>query len=167
MDVCFAIHLPHSARLIPVARKRTLNPFRPGGLLFAPAPHSLHPHRLRCQLPGFRGVKACIIFHQLSVLISTKACALEQPLRLFPGLNFTDIQLLPFPRLNAAQRGWICKTNAAVCERESQVAQKGHFSQAMGWRKLALCGRQINQKQKTTCRRSASRVRLKYKKNNI
>lgn len=108
---------------------------------------------LLCQLPGFGGVKACIIFHQLSVLISTKAAAMEQPLRLFAGLNFTDVRLLSFPRLNAAQQGWICKTNAAVCVWGSQVAQKGRFSQPMGWRKSALCGRQINQKQKPACRK--------------
>lgn len=112
------------------------------------------PQPLLCQLPGFRGVKACIIFHQHSVLISTKAAAMEQPLRLFAGLNFTDVRLLSFPRLSAAQRGWICKTNAAVCVRRSQVVQKGRFSQPMGWRKSALCGRQINQKQKPACRRS-------------
>lgn len=82
-----------------------------------------------------------------------KSCCYEQPLRLFAGLNFTDVRLLSFPRLNATQRGWICKTNAAVCVRESQVAQKGRFSQSMGWRKSALCGRQINQKQKPACRR--------------
>lgn len=111
-----------------------------------------HAHPLPCQLPGFRGVKACIIFHQLSVLISTKAAAMEQPLRLFAGLNFTDVRLLSFPRLNAAQRGWICKTNAAVCVWVSRVAQKGRFSQPMGWRKSALCRRQINQKQKPACR---------------
>ena len=73
---------------------------------------------------------------------------MEQPLRLFAGLNFTDVRLLSFPRLNEAQRGWICKTNAAECVRRSQVAQKGRFSQPMGWRKSALCERQINQKQK-------------------
>lgn len=73
---------------------------------------------------------------------------MEQPLHLFAGLNFTDVRLLSFPRLSAAQRGWICKTNAAVCERQSQVAQKGRFSQPMGWRKSALCRCQINQKQK-------------------
>lgn len=117
-------------------------------LVFTP-----HPHSLRCQLPGVRGVKACIIFHQLSVLISTKAAAMEQPLRLFAGLNFTDVRLLSFPRLSAAQRGWICKTNAAVCGRRSQVAQKGRFSQSMGRRKSALCRRQINQKQKPACRK--------------
>lgn len=110
-------------------------------------------HPLLCQLPGFRCVKACIIFHQLSVLISTKAAAMEQPLRLFAGLNFTDVRLLSFPRLNAAQQGWICKTNAAVCVWGSQVAQKGRFSQPMGWRKSALCGCQINQKQKPACKR--------------
>lgn len=119
-------------------------------LVFTPTPHS---RPLLCQLPGFRGVKACIIFHQLSVLISTKAAAMEQPLRLFAGLNFTDVRLLSFPRLNAAQQGWICKTNAAVCVWGSQVAQKGRFSQPMGWRKSALCGRQINQKQKAACRK--------------
>lgn len=130
--VCVSIHLLHSAQLIPVVRERTLNPFRPGALLFAsntdfslqgwkrffffsfytPTPLA---RPLLCQLPGFGGVKACIIFHQLSVLISTKAAAMEQPLRLFAGLNFTDVRLLSFPRLNAAQQGWICKTNAAVC----------------------------------------------------
>lgn len=86
------------------------------------------PVPLLCRLPGFRCAKACIIFHQLSVLISTKAAAMEQPLRLFVGLNFTDVRLLSFPRLNAAQRGWICKTNAAECVWGSQVAQKGRFS---------------------------------------
>ena len=118
---------------------------------YTPTPHA---HPLPCQLPGFRGVKACIIFHQLSVLISTKAAAMEQPLRLFAGLNFTDVRLLSFPRLNAAQRGWICKTNAAVCVWGSRVAQKGRFSQPMGWRKSALCRRQINQKQRPACRTS-------------
>lgn len=124
-----------------------------GFFLIVFIPSNLHPHPVLCQLPGFRGVKACIIFHQLSVLISTKAAAMEQPLRLFAGLNFTDVRLLSFPRLNAAQRGWICKTNAAVCVWGSQVAQKGRFSQPMGWRKSALCGRQINQKQKPACRK--------------
>lgn len=33
--VCVSIHLLHSAQLIPVVRERTLNPFRPGALLFA------------------------------------------------------------------------------------------------------------------------------------
>lgn len=75
---------------------------------------------------------------------------MEQPLRLFVGLNFTDVRLLSFPRLNAAQQGWICKTNAAVCVRGSQVAQKGRFSKRREWRKSALCARQINQKQKRT-----------------
>lgn len=141
----------HSARLV----RDSLFTFSLQGRFFSfsfytPDPP---PHPLLCQLPGFRGAKACIIFHQLSVLISTKAAAMEQPLRLFAGLNFTDVRLLSFPRLNATQRGWICKTNAAVCERESQVAQKGRFSQPMGWRKSALCERQINQKQKPACRK--------------
>lgn len=118
--------------------------------VYTPAPNT---RPSLCQLPGFGGVKACIIFHQLPVLISTKAAAMEQPLRLFAGLNFTDVRLLSFPLMNAAQRGWICKTNAAVCVRGSQVAQKGRFSQPMGWRKSALCGRQINQKQKPTWRK--------------
>lgn len=92
--------------------------------VFTPLHTPQPPIPLPCQLPGFRGVKACIIFHQLSVLISTKAAAMEQPLRLFAGLNFTDVRLLSFPRLNAAQRGWICKTNAAVCERESSGTKR-------------------------------------------
>ncbi len=33
------------------------------------------------------------------------------------------------------------------------MAQKGRFSQPMGWRESALCGRQINQKQKPACRK--------------
>lgn len=111
-------------------------------------PSPQDPYSVGCQ--GFRCAKACIIFHQLSVLISTKAAAMEQPLRLFAGLNFTDVRLLSFPRLNAAQQGWICKTNAAVCARRSQVAQKGRFSKPRGWRKSALYARQINQKQKRT-----------------
>lgn len=125
--------------LRPFFKKKILIPLPRGPLL--------------CRLPGFRCVKACIIFHQLPVLISTKAAAMEQPLRLFAGLNFTDVRLLSFPRLNAAQQGWICKTNAAVCARGSQVAQKGRFNKPRGWRKSALYARQINQKQKRTWRK--------------
>lgn len=157
------LHLSPTLRaLIPVVRKRTFYAFSLLCLAFRMEKFfqglffnfffldSPPPGPLLCRLPGFRCVKACIIFHQLSVLISTKAAAMEQPLRLFVGLNFTDVRLLSFPRLNAAQQGWICKTNAAVCVRGSQVAQKGRFSKRREWRKSALCARQINQKQKRT-----------------
>lgn len=79
--MCVSIHLQHSGLLIPVVRQKTLNPFtalfcstsafRDGNDLsffnfyfYSPPPPLTHTH---WQLPGFRGVKACIIFHQLSV----------------------------------------------------------------------------------------------------
>lgn len=137
--VCVSIHLLHSALLIPVVRSRTLKPFRLGTLLFpSNTDFSLEGRKVlgfffcvfcfcfifcflsRPPLPSIAlsvaRIQRCKSMHHFS-----PACRFDidksgqQPLRLFAGLNFTDVRLLSFPRLNAAQQGWICKTNAAVC----------------------------------------------------
>lgn len=96
--------------------------------------------------PSVARLQRCKSMHHFSPTLRSdfhkSFLTMEQPLRLFAGLNFTDVRLLPFRRLNATQRGWICKTNAAVCARESQVAQKGHSS-------LRLCIMHTSNQSKT------------------
>lgn len=90
-------------------------------------PTNLHPpSQSSWQLPGFRGVKACIIFHQLSQFwYRQKRAAMEQPLRLFAGLNFTDVRLLSFPRPERGAAGMDLQDKCScVCERESSGTKR-------------------------------------------
>lgn len=123
-------------------------------LSWSPSP----PPFSSCRLPGFRCVKACIIFHQLSVLISTKAAAMEQPLRLFAGVNFTDVRPLSFPLAwtRRSGDGFARQTRlVCVCARESKWHKKAGLSEPRGMEKVSIM---------RTSNQSKTKARMKWRK---
>lgn len=116
-------------------RRAQRGPFRPGSLFPSNTDFSLQERELffffyipppsKCPSLALAvaRLQSCKSMHHFSpalLMISTKAAAMEQPLRLFAGLNFTDVRLLSFPPSERCAAGMDLQDKCScVCERES------------------------------------------------
>lgn len=103
----------------------------------SPPPPALgHSLAVSCQVP--KAQKHASFFTSAGFGISTKAAALEQPLRLFAGLNFTDVRPLLFsPDERGAAGMYLQDKCSCVCARESS-GTKRPFQSADGLEKVSI-----------------------------